>query len=299
MRPPFVSYTTFHRLGLTVRNLNALLRTTDDFELNIIDSNSQDGSWDYIQSLSDSRIKSKTRLPVNYGPIYALNYNLAQRKPDQYFIVLESDVYLYVPDWISRFMKIFDTFPEVGLLGLSKSHPYPAYYPQVALQQRNGVSYLQLMHTEVGNVLDFVPGQCQCLRPELIDLIGYWNEENGYGDAELSLRINKYTPYKAGYALDIPIDMIQTVPCESCEGRQWCSLDKTNITCFDIRNSRHKNEPFVLTHGWKYYECFKELSQGQRTVYCASIHDPESYKNHLYHMDWALENFNYYVNNAN
>ena len=61
MTPPLISYSTFHRMGLTVRNLNSLLRTTDDFELHIIDNNSQDDTWEYIQSLNDSRIKSRTR----------------------------------------------------------------------------------------------------------------------------------------------------------------------------------------------------------------------------------------------
>lgn len=300
MNPPFISYSTFHRLGLTARNLNALLsNTTDDFELHIIDNNSQDGTWEYIQGLTDSRIKSKTRFEKNYGPIYPMNYNLTRRKPDQYFIVLESDVHIYVPDWISRFMKIFETFPEVGLLGLARATPYPVFYPSVTLQQKDDIGYLQLMSTAVGNILDFVPGQCQVLRPELIDLLGYWSEENGYGDAELSLRINKYTPFKAGYAYDIPIDMIQKINCETCECLRQCGLDKTTETCFDIWRNRHKNESFVNAHGWKYHECFKELSEGKRTVYCASIHDPESCEKHLYHKDWAQENFDYYASNAN
>lgn len=300
MNPPFISYSTFHRLGLTARNLNALLsNTTDDFELHIIDNNSQDGTWEFIKSLTDSRIKSKTRLEVNYGPIYPLNYNLARRKPDQYFIVLESDVHIHVPDWISRFMKVFEAFPDVGLLGLARAHPYPAYYPPVALQQKGDVSYLQLTYTEVGNQMDFIPGQCQMLRPELIELIGYWSEENGYGDAELSLRVNKYTPFKAGYVLDVPIDMLQSVPCETCESIPWCKFDKITYKCTDLWRSKHKNESFVATHNWKYYECFRELASGLRTVYCASIHDPESCKNHLYHKEWAQENFNYYAANAN
>jgi glycosyltransferase involved in cell wall biosynthesis len=300
MNPPFISYSTFHRLGLTARNLNSLLNNTkDDFELHIVDNNSQDGTWDYIQSLTDSRIKSKTRFEVNYGPIYPMNYNLTKRKPGQYFIVLESDVHVYIPDWISRFMKVFETFPEVGLLGLSRVHPYPVYYPPVTLEQKDGVSYLQLTHTEVGNVLDFVPGQCQVLRPELIDLLGYWSEENGYGDAELSLRVNKYTPFKAGYAIDIPIDMLQDIPCEICEGRPWCTSDKITRRCYDIWCGKHKNESFVSAHGWKYYECFRELREGLRTVYCASIHDPESCRNHLYHSEWAQENFGFYAANTN
>ncbi|MEL7564340.1 MAG: glycosyltransferase family A protein [Dehalobacterium sp.] len=299
MTPPFISYATFHRLGLTVRNLNSLLTTTDDFELHIIDNNSQDGTWDYIQSLNDHRIKSKIRFPVNFGPIYAVNYNLSRRRPDQYFIVLESDVYFYVPDWISRFMKVFQAFPDVGLLGIAKAFPYPAYFPEIIPKEKNGVSYLELKNGDVGNLLDFVPGQCQCLRPELINIIGYWCEENGYGDAELSVRVNKYTPFKSGFVTDIPIDMVQTIPCAACGGSPWCKLDKISLNCFDLRNSKHRNESFAATFRWKYLEYFNELNQGKRTVYCASIHDPESYKNHIYHMDWALENFNFYAANSN
>lgn len=299
MTPPFISYSTFHRMGLTVRNLNSLLRTTDDFELHIIDNNSQDDTWEFLQSLEDRRIKSKIRFPVNAGPIYPMNYNLAHRKPDQYFIVLESDVYLYTPDWITSFMKVFETFPEVGLLGMPRPYPLPGYEPEVILREKNGISYLELANSEIGTINNFIPGHCQCLRPELINSIGYWCEENGYGDAELSVRVHKYTPYKAGIVTGIPIDMTQTIPCQSCEGSKWCTLDKVNNTCFAIRNSKHKNLPFTQTYRWKYLEFFNELNQGKRTAYCASIHDPESYKTHLYHMDWALENFGFYVTNSN
>lgn len=299
MTPPLISYSTFHRMGLTVRNLNSLLRTTDDFELHIVDNNSQDNTWDYIQSLTDSRIKSRTRFPINFGPIYPINLNLAKRRPDQYFIVLESDVYLYAPDWISRFMRVFETFPEVGLLGVPRPIPMPGYEPEVITMERYGVTYNQLKYCEVGSVRDFVPGHCQCLRPELINTIGYWCEENGYGDAEISIRINKYTSYKAGLTTNIPIDLTQTIPCIACEGAHLCHLDKVTRTCFDIRDSKYKNVNFSVTNRWKYFEYFNELNQGKRTVYCASIHDPSSYLNRLYHMDWALENFNYYASNAN
>lgn len=299
MTPPLISYSTFHRMGLTVRNLSSLLRTTDDFELHIIDNNSQDSTWEYIESLNDSRIKSKTRFPVNSGPIYPMNLNLTRRRPDQYFIVLESDVYLYTPDWITRFMRVFQTFPEVGLLGIPRTYPFLQYQPHVIPVERNGISYMQLMSSEVGTAVDFIPGHCQCLRPELISTIGYWCEENGYGDAELSVRVHKYTPYKAGLTTDIQIDMTQTIPCQACEGSKWCRLDKISNTCFSIRNSKHKNLSFVEKNSRKYFEYFNELNQGKRTVYCASIHDPESRRTHFYHMDWALENFGFYVSNSN
>lgn len=40
MTPPLVSYSTFNRMGLTARSLYSLLNTSDDFELHIIDNNS-------------------------------------------------------------------------------------------------------------------------------------------------------------------------------------------------------------------------------------------------------------------
>ncbi len=299
MIPPLVSYSTFNRMGLTIRSLTALFKTTDDFELHIIDNNSGDDTWDFIQSLSDSRIKSKTRFPINKGPIYAVNYNLAKREPHQYFIALESDVYIYTPDWISRFIQVFETFPEVGLLGVPRAAPYPSYMPPVIPREDGDVSYLQLMNGKLGAELDFIPGHCQCLRPELSDILGYWCEENGYGDAELSIRVNNYTPYKAGFTTNVVIDMQQSLPCSECEGKEWCKLDRVDTTCFGIRDKRYKNESFAEKFHWKYLEYFDELQQGKRTAYCASLHDPASIEGHMYHMDWALENFNFYVENTN
>ena len=151
----------------------------------------------------------------------------------------------------------------------------------------------------VGASLDFVPGHCQCLRPELINLLGYWSEESYFGDAELSVRINNYTPFKAGFTTDIAISMEQSIPCVLCEAKQWCGLDRVITTCFSIRDSKYKNEPFVANNYWKYIEYFNELQQGKRTVYCASIHDPQSISNHMYNAAWAVDNFNFYVTNAN
>lgn len=296
---PFVSYITFNRMGLSARNLTALLKTTDDFELHLLDCNSQDGTWEFLQSLNDPRIKSRTRLPLNRGPIYAVNHNLSKRAPDQYFIALDSDVHILTPDWISRFMKVFQVFPEVGLLGVPKAPPYQAYMPSVIPFSRDGVEYLQLKDGSVGVPLDFVPGHCECLRPELLNMIGYWSEESYYGDAEICIRINKYTPYKAGFITNIEIGMEQSIPCSDCEAKAFCGLDRVTETCFSIRDKKYKNEAFVEKNSWKYTEYFKELKEGKRTAYCASIHDPASIASHVYNADWATDNFNFYVENAN
>lgn len=297
--PPFINFVTFNRMGLTIKNLNNILDSDEDFELHIIDCNSKDNTWDYIQSLSDRRIKSKTRFTLNLGPIYPLNYNLTKRKPGQYFITIDSDTFIKTKNWISRFMEVFHAFPEVGLLGVMRDNPYPRYLPPVIAREKGNINYLQLKNANVGIDLDFVPGQLQCLRPELIEQIGYWSEESGYGDAEISPRIVHYTNFTVGYVTTIEIDMTQYIGCNLCQGREFCKLSKSVNSCFSLSKASNYNESFVRKHGWKYKEIFKELEEGKRTVYCASVHDPESMKNHFYNHVWASENFDYYIKNSN
>ena len=133
----------------------------------------------------------------------------------------------------------------------------------------------------------------------MIKKIGYWSEENGYGDAELSPRVIHYTSYKAGFLTTVEIDMKQSIGCDVCKAKDFCRLSKSINTCFSLGKKSNYNESFVRQHGWKYIETFKELSEGKRTAYCASIHDPESIRTHVYNKEWADENFDYYIKNSN
>ncbi|MEL7565485.1 MAG: glycosyltransferase [Dehalobacterium sp.] len=299
MVPPLLSYITFNRLGLTAQNLPAILQSTDDFEMHIIDNNSHDGTWEYLQSVQDVRIKSKTRMPLNSGKIYALNTNLTLRKPDQYFITVDNDVYIKTKDWISRFLKIFDTFPEVGVLGVQTKQGYSKSLPLITPKFNNGVRYLELNKKSVDLYGAFLPGYCQCLRPELIEMFGYWNEENYYGDIELTARISNFTSFKLGFVPDIAISMPQSIECRNCPNEKQCHLDKYHTTCFSIYKKLYKHHDFCKKFNWKFKESFKDMKAGTRSVFCASALDENSMKNHPFNMKWALENFRFYIDNAN
>lgn len=297
--PPFISFVNFNRLGLTEKNLKNILDTDEDFEMHIIDCNSKDNSWDYIQSVNDSRIKSKTLFSLNVGPIYAVNYNLTKRKPDQYFFTIDSDVNIKTKNWISRYMEVFEAFPDVGVLGVMRDKPYPRYMPPIIPHVKGDVNYLELKNAKVDEEMDFLHGCLQCLRPELISEIGYWSEENGYGDAELSPRVVNYTSFKVGFLTTVEIDMTQSMTCEECQVKELCKLNRSINTCFSLSKNANVNEPFARKFKWKYLETFKELEDGKRTAYCASIHDPDSIKTYVYNYDWAMENFAHYVTNSN
>ena len=147
--------------------------------------------------------------------------------------------------------------------------------------------------------MDFIPGQLQCLRPELIKKIGYWSEENGYGDAELSPRVVHYTPINEGFLTTVEIDMTQSLGCDECQGKDLCELSRSVNTCYSLGKKSNYNESFAKKFRWKYLESFKELEEGKRTAYCASVHDPESIKNNVYNQIWAAENFDHYIRNSN
>ena len=299
MLPPLLSYITFNRLGLTIKNLSAILESSEDFEMHIIDNNSTDDTWNYIQSLKDSRIMSKARITLNFGQIYALNINLLKRRPDQYFITVDNDVFIETKDWKSRFLKVFETFPEVGLLGVQRGAPYTDPLPPVIPKVKDSVFYLELDNTTPNIEQNYIPGSLMCLRPELINQIGYWCEENCYGDIELSNRVNNFTPFKTGFMTNISIKMPQTAECETCPYKSQCTLNKITESCFTNYHKLYKNEEFKRNFKWKFDETLIDLSSGARPVYCASANDVASTMDHIYNNEWAMENFNYFVNNAN
>lgn len=298
MIPPLISYVTFNRLGLTINNLSSILHSTDDFEMHIIDNNSTDNTWKYLLSLNDSRIMSRSRFEVNSGQIYAINLNLTKRKPEQYFITLDNDVFIETKDWITRFMKVFDAFPEAGLLGVQRDQSY-SEMPPVVLKIQNGIYYLEIDKSYPDIMRNYVPGCCMCLRPELINQIGYWCEENCFGDIELSNRVNNYTNFMAGFITNISIKTPQIIDCTACQYNHQCSVNKHCDTCFTEYSKLYINLDFRNRFEWKFNETLKDMKSGARPVYCASIHDSKSTTEHIYNYEWALENFNYYKDNAN
>ena len=290
--PPLVSFVTWNRLGLTVRNLSALLKTTDDFELQITDSNSTDDTWDYIQSLNDRRIKAITRLSINRGPIYAVNYNLSKRKKDQYFIALDSDVNIHTNGWTGKFFEVFDAFPDAGLLGTVSREYYERYRHPLIKHEKGHVYYLEITK-------GFIEGCMQCFRPGLLDILGYWCEECCMGDVEICNRICKHTCYKAGYLPLVEIDLLQRVKCDNCNETQFCRLYGKQKTCFDLRDEKYKNPQFRKLYGWKHNKCAGDMENGIRSAYRASVHNRESMKQHDYNRHLADENFKFYEKNAN
>lgn len=291
MALPFVCFITWNRVGLTAINLKALLDTNDDFELYIIDNNSQDDSWDLIQSTKDERIICKKRFDINRGEVYAINYALSKRKEDQYFILVENDINIKTKNWVTKFVDTMDTFPELGLLGATD--PVVLRYEVKPLPDA-------IMQGDIGYYkVPQIRGCCNCFRPELLQQLGYFNEETGWADRDNCYRINKFTPYVTGYSTSIEIELTRSILCNKCLIKDKCTLLKDATTCFEIYK-KNDNYP-QFTHAMRHKEAvyIQETLAGIRDIYCASIHDPESIKSHTYNKEWAMENFQFFIDRAN
>ncbi|SHH59251.1 Glycosyl transferase family 2 [Sporobacter termitidis DSM 10068] len=296
MIPPFISYVSFNRLGLTTKNLSAILNSTEDFEMHIIDSCSKDDTWDYIMSLNDSRIKTKEHFEVNHGKTYAVNLHLMRRLPEQYFFTVDNGAHIGTKGWIGKFLDVFEAFPEVGLLGVRAAD---GYQPQVIPRVKGPLSYLELTDNISDAEKSYIPDHCMCLRPELIKGIGYFSEENYFGAIDLSYRVCNHTGFKAGFMPNVHLRRPDPIPCSACTYFRECKLDKAPNTCFSIYNKLNKDADFLQKNKWKFEETVRDLQSGARPVYCASLVDVSSSKDHVYNKDWAMGNIVYFIKNAN
>ncbi|MCT4545238.1 MAG: glycosyltransferase family 2 protein [Vallitalea sp.] len=288
MNVPMVCFITWNRAGIAAKNLTALLNTKDDFELHIVDNNSKDNIWDFIVKLDDKRIKSKTRLDLNRGVIYARNYVLKKRKKDQFFIMIDDDVCLYTPNWISEYMKVMNAFPQVGLLGALRDTYFKEKNLALDLSSKEGISYYPY---------EKIIGCCVCIRPEVFNYIGYFNEETYGNSMDTNMRVNDYTPFHTGIIPTIKLKQPQSIKCSDCVLKKSCPLANNSKKCYQVFTSNAEFAKKRLTKNMERY--LKELKLGKRTVYCASIHDHISMEKYVYHKEWAEENFRFFIEYAN
>jgi hypothetical protein len=247
-------------------------------------------------SLNDSRIKTKQHFEMNQGRTYALNLQLVRRLPEQYFFNVDHGVFIETKNWMRKFFAVFEAFPEVGLLGARADD---GFLPQLVPRSKDAVSYLELC----GNITDversYIPGYCLGLRPSVIKEIGYYCEENYFEEIDLTYRVCNHTEFKAGFVTDVHIKLPKTAECSQCGWFGKCTLDKTNASCFSKYDTYHKNETFFRNYKWRFNETMRDMQSGARPVYCASILDGASVKDHVYNKDWAMDNIVYFVRNAN
>jgi len=277
---PIIGYTCWNRMGNTVLSIPNLLKSTDDFELHIIDNDSQDDTWNYLQTLKDPRIKEIKKFDKNRGVIYATNYVISKRKPGQSFINIENDVSIFTKNWITNIENMLKEFPEIVLAGNVRPTYFKERHVTYSEIVRNNVKFWRTSHIIGCNM--YMPSKT-------LDVLGYFNEEIYFGDVCLNSRLKKLGGW-TGYC---PANHIlhEEPKCEGCPHGGICS-DPKDLYCFVDYKKNYKHKKFYkfkLAKAQKYAQTVT-----RETIYCPSIHDEESQKKARYNKAEAIKNFKYY-----
>lgn len=107
---------TLNRVQLLERSLSSALgqEGVDDYEVVVLDNCSEDGTWDYLCSVNDPKLKvlrNPHRLPV--GP----NWNKAVRSSEGEFIHVLADDDLLMPNMLAAVSNSISKYEGVGLIG--------------------------------------------------------------------------------------------------------------------------------------------------------------------------------------
>lgn len=212
MRPPLITFLTYNRLGYTAISLSSLLRTDSEFELYIMDNDSRDDTWQFLQDTKDPRIKSKIKWNQNMGVAHALNFALCYRKSDQAFINFENDFRIHNKDFVKDFEAYGREFPEI------KAFSATTFPHQLQIIDKSISEDPTRLEIKNGRRLyyDTIMGFCTYFPAETMNILKYYDEVNCLLDMEVQARIGvNASDKKTGYAMDIRASHCNP-HCESC-----------------------------------------------------------------------------------
>jgi hypothetical protein len=287
---PLILYLTWNRLGLTFKSLNQLLKSKHDFELVIIDNNSKDDTNKFLKSLKDPRILKIKFFEDNYGGTHAFNWGIYNYlKKNQNLVTIENDVFINDLNWIFKIEKLFENFENLGLVSLMNTYSLEMNKNMLkSAQIKNNLCYIEA---------EFLYGNILYFKRDLIQKIGYFNEEICLGDCELGYRVNK-TGYKKGFPplnyLDYKVLDKEIFMCENCVSSNICSrknkyLNDGTPSCWIKYKSNVHKKIFD-----KLQSDLIDFIQKNNNPFCASIHDPESQNKVNYNKYKAIQNFEFF-----
>lgn len=192
-----------------VRNcLESVIRyTTQPYRLILIDDGSDAPTRDYLSEFAESQDAMLLRSEHATGYTLAANRGLHASNAD-YTVLLNSDT-IVTPQWLDRMLACGESDPQIGIVGpLSNTASWqsvPEIFNETGDWADNrlpeGVSVADMARLVARNSsqsyprLPFLNGFCLEIKRDLIEQIGYFDEQNfgkGYGEEnDYSLRAQK------------------------------------------------------------------------------------------------------------
>ncbi|UAY50674.1 glycosyltransferase family 2 protein [Ferruginibacter albus] len=185
-------YNGIKYLALSVESV--LTQSYIDFDFHIIDDCSKDGSWEYLSSLKDSRIKLY-RNEVNKGLFYNLNFLLKKAETDLVKLWSQDDI-MY-SNCLYELLKFHGRYPGISFSYSDRDLIDGEGKVEERLIKDDTPEYISpWLHAKIMLYTGSIAGNISnvCLNKKLIDEqgIGYFNEDMRYsGDLDMWERLTR------------------------------------------------------------------------------------------------------------
>jgi len=185
---------TWNKLQFTKRCLKFLENNTTyrNLEVIIVDNGSKDGTKEFLEKYNGLKGKDFKYIlnRSNLGYAAGVNQGVKECKGD-YILLLNNDVYV-LKNWLQSMVRIAENDEKVSIVGAK------LIYPKTKRIQHAGIVFIRkieplhiykncsLIDPKVNDkrYVDAVTGACMLIKKELIDEIGFFDENYKYGGFE-------------------------------------------------------------------------------------------------------------------
>jgi glycosyltransferase involved in cell wall biosynthesis len=185
-KPPCVSVivTTYKRAKLLAETLDSIMaQTYTDFELIVVDNLSEDGTGEYVSSITDPRVRYFRN--ANHGVI-AVNRNYGIRQAKGRYIAFCDDDDLWLSDKLEQQVKLLEQHVEVALC-YTQAESFLGDQILATRMNRRQVRTNHFFQLLRGN---FFPNSSVLIRREVFEELGMLTEDASLReDYEMWLRV--------------------------------------------------------------------------------------------------------------
>lgn len=190
---PLIGICALGRPETLEKCLTALWQHTDrsQYELAILD---QDAIPQVKEIIKDAYIDFNIVLhnDFNTGIVFGHNYLMSLRKPRQTYIKLDDDCILESPDWLELILKALN-YNDIGsALCIRPTFWFDApgrkefFCKEIEIVEKDKDFWIQISPQDAG-----VVGCAWALKGEVLDQLGYFNEDLNCDDLDMPIRINQ------------------------------------------------------------------------------------------------------------
>lgn len=190
---PLIGMCVLARPNVTRQCIKALLSHTDrsKFEWVVIDQNAIPQVKEIIKEYRRD-IDFVWENKFNNGIVFGHNQAMSLRKPGQAYIKLDDDCVLESPDWLDLILKAL-SYKDIGsALCLRPTFWIDApgrkefFYKNIVIEERDKDFWIQISPQDAG-----VVGCTWALKGDILDQLGYFNEDLSCDDLDMPIRINQ------------------------------------------------------------------------------------------------------------